>query len=123
MEDQRKEFAIKVDLLMGLESKKSELIVDEDAYQRELDLLRFQINEIESAQLSDDEEESLEQAFQLATNSARLAELVSGVKELINGNEPSSYDLILSNFSNISIRFSLLLYNFNIVLKIIVTTL
>ena len=94
-EDQRKEFAIKVDLLMGLESKKSELIVDEDAYQRELDLLRFQINEIESAQLSDDEEESLEQAFQLATNSARLAELVSGVKELINGNEPSSYDLIL----------------------------
>ena len=69
---------------------KTELIVDEDAYERELDLLRFQVNEIEAAQLQVEEEETLEQSFQRATHSARLAELAAEAKALINGVEPSA---------------------------------
>ena len=95
LEEQRKEFALNVDCLSDLENRKAELIVDEDAYERELDLLRFQVDEIESAQLNEDEEEGLEQSFKRVTNSARLAELVGEVKALVNGSEPSSYDLIL----------------------------
>ena len=95
LENQRKEFALNVDQLIALERSKAELVIDEDAYKRELDLLKFQVNEIESAQLSEDDEEGLEQSFKRATNSARLAELVGEVKSLVNDSEPSSYDLML----------------------------
>ena len=95
LENQRKEFALNVDQLIALERNKAELVIDEDAYKRELDLLKFQVNEIESAQLSEDDEEGLEQSFKRATNSARLAELVGEVKSLVNDSEPSSYDLML----------------------------
>ena len=95
LENQRKELAVSVDYLSDLENRKSELVVDEDAYARELDLLRFQVDEIESAQLSEDEEDGLEQSFRRVTNSARLAELVGEVKALVSDSDPSSYDLIL----------------------------
>ena len=95
LENQRKEFALNVDQLIALERNKAELVIDEDDYKRELDLLKFQVNEIESAQLSEDDEEGLEQSFKRATNSARLAELVGEVKSLVNDSEPSSYDLML----------------------------
>ena len=97
LEDQRKEFSSNVDYLSDLERKKSELIVDEDAYERELDLLRFQVNEIEIAQLKADEEDELEHSFQRVANSSRLAELVNEAKSLINSGDPNSHDLVLSS--------------------------
>ena len=94
LEADRKAFAAKVDERTVLESKKAELIVDEDAYERELDLLRFQVNEIETAQLKPDEEGELEQAFKRSNNAARLAELAAETKAILNGAEPSAQDLI-----------------------------
>lgn len=94
LEADRKAFAAKVDERTALESKKAELIVDEDAYERELDLLRYQVNEIETAQLKPDEEGELEQAFQRSNNAARLAELATETKATLNGAEPSAQDLI-----------------------------
>ena len=93
MEKQRANFAVLVDLRAGLAAQKAELIVDEDAYARELDLLRFQVSEIESAQLKATEEEELEQAFQRATHSARLAELSAEARQLIDSGEPNTTDL------------------------------
>ena len=94
LETDRKVFTAKVDERTALESKKAELIVDEDAYERELDLLRYQVNEIETAQLNPDEEGELEQAFQRSNNAARLAELAAETKAILNGAEPSAQDLI-----------------------------
>ena len=93
LEKQRANFAVLVDLRAGLAAQKAELIVDEDAYARELDLLRFQVSEIESAQLKATEEEELEQAFQRATHSARLAELSAEARQLIDSGEPNTTDL------------------------------
>ncbi len=93
LEGQRGEFAALVDQRAVLATQKTELIVDEDAYARELDLLRFQVDEIESAKLRSDEEPELEQAFQRATHSARLAELAAETRQLIDGGEPSVSDL------------------------------
>ena len=93
MEKQRANFAVLVDLRAGLAAQKAELIVDEDAYARELDLLRFQVSEIESAQLKATEEEELEQAFQRATHSARLADLSAEARQLIDSGEPNTTDL------------------------------
>ena len=93
LEKQRSDFAALVDERAALASQKAELIVDEDAYARELDLLRFQVSEIESAQLKPDEEPELEQAFQRATHSARLAELAAEARQLIDDREPSVTEL------------------------------
>ena len=93
LEKQRDDFASLVDLRAGLAAQKAELIVDEDVYARELDLLRFQVSEIESAQLKPAEEPELEQAFQRATHSARLAELSAEARQLIDSGEPSVTDL------------------------------
>jgi len=93
LEKQRAAFAALVNRQSTLAAQKAELIVDEDAYARELDLLRFQVAEIESSQLKPDEEPELEQAFQRATHSARLAELAAEARGLIDGAEPSVRDL------------------------------
>ena len=93
LEKQRSDFAALVDERAALASQKAELIVDEDAYARELDLLRFQVSEIESGQLKPDEEPELEQAFQRATHSARLAELAAEARQLIDDREPSVSEL------------------------------
>ena len=93
LEKQRANFAVLVDLRAGLAAQKAELIVDEDAYARELDLLRFQVSEIESAQLKATEEAELEQAFQRATHSARLAELSAEARQIIDSGEPNATDL------------------------------
>lgn len=93
LEKQRAAFAALVNRQSTLAAQKAELIVDEDAYARELDLLRFQVAEIESAQLKPGEEPELEQAFQRATHSARLAELAAEARGLIDGAEPSVSDL------------------------------
>ena len=93
LEEQRDNFAALVDQQSALASQKAELIVDEDAYARELDLLRFQVSEIESAQLKPGEDPELEQAFQRAAHSARLAELSVEARGLIDSGEPSVTDL------------------------------
>jgi len=93
LEEQRDNFAALVDQQSALASQKAELIADEDAYARELDLLRFQVSEIESAQLKPGEEPELEQAFQRAAHSARLAELSVEARGLIDSGEPSVTDL------------------------------
>ena len=93
LEGWRSKFAALVDQRAALAAQKAVLIVDEDAYARELDLLRFQVGEIESARLKADEESELEEAFQRATHSARLAELAVEARELIDSDAPSVTDL------------------------------
>ena len=51
----------------------------ENVSSQELDLLRFQLEEIDSAHLKADEEEPLLQRYKMAGNSTRLAELSAGV--------------------------------------------
>lgn len=51
----------------------------ERANEQELDLLKFQVEEIESANLKPDEEEDIEQQFQRVSNSSKLIELSSKI--------------------------------------------
>ena len=61
--------------LAGLVEKKAELIIDEKTYAQQLDLLRFQVKEIEEAKLRPEEEQELENEHSRASNAARLLEL------------------------------------------------
>ena len=65
--------------LHALEAEHAELSSNEAALERELDLLRHQAQEIESAQLRPEEEEELLARYTVASNSRRLLELSSGI--------------------------------------------
>lgn len=72
-----------------LEAEKSELIVDEKTYAQQLDLLRFQVNEIAAANLEAGEEEQVQRDYQRASNAARLLELSQTALGLLSENEDS----------------------------------
>lgn len=78
LEPRRAAFAEKVRERAGLEARKAELVVDERTYAQQLDLLRFQVREIEDARLQPEEEARLEAEHRRAANGARLLELAHG---------------------------------------------
>ncbi len=80
----REQFAELVRERERLESEKTELIVDERTYAQQLDLLRFQANEIETANLQADEEASLDQEFQRSSNAAKLIELSQSALSMLS---------------------------------------
>lgn len=71
----REAFAELVRQRAGIESQKTALIVDEQTYAQQLDLLRFQVREITEAKLRPDEEAEVEAEFNRASNAAKLLEL------------------------------------------------
>ncbi len=92
LQEQRGEFAGLVRRHTDLQKEKAALIIDEKTYAQQLDLLRFQVNEIAAARLIAGEEPSVEQEYQRASNSARLMELSQTVRNLLSGNEQSLLD-------------------------------
>ena len=73
----------------ALESEKTALIVDEKTYAQQLDLLRFQVNEISGARLQPGEDGSVEGKFQRASNAAKLLQLCQAALDLLGENENS----------------------------------
>ncbi|MEO5721090.1 MAG: DNA repair protein RecN [Chthoniobacterales bacterium] len=65
--------------LQALTAEHVSLSTAESAREQELDLLRHQVAEIQTAQLEAVEEEQLEARYKLASNSKRLIELASGI--------------------------------------------
>ena len=78
--------------LRALEAEHAALNTAETAREQELDLLRHQVNEITSANLSAEEETQIESRYRLASNSRRLIEIASGVATKLSEAE----DAILS---------------------------
>ncbi len=66
-------------VLQSLLAEHASLSTAESAREQELELLRHQAHEIETAQLDPSEEEQIETRYKLASNSKRLIELASGV--------------------------------------------
>ena len=73
----------------AVEAEKAALVVDEKTYAQQLDLLRYQVKEIETARLKPDEEATVEAEFNRASNAARLLQLSQNVLEgLSEGDNP-----------------------------------
>jgi DNA repair protein RecN (Recombination protein N) len=75
LEKLRANFSERAQRHSAIEAEKSKLIVDEKTYAQQLDLLRFQVQEIFSAKLQADEENELQQEYERASNAAKLIEL------------------------------------------------
>jgi DNA repair protein RecN (Recombination protein N) len=75
LESERDAFGELVRRRAAFEAEKAALIVDEKTYAQQLDLLRFQVNEITTARLQPGEEEQIESDYKRASNAAKLLEL------------------------------------------------
>jgi DNA repair protein RecN (Recombination protein N) len=77
--EERQKFLKNLRKLRALEAEHAALNSAETAREQEVDLLRHQLNEINSANLSAEEEAQIESRYRLASNSRRLIELASTV--------------------------------------------
>src|SRR5690349_24959085 len=89
LESDREAFAELVPRRAAIEAEKSGLIIDERTYSQQLDLLRFQVKEIESARLQPEEGEQIEQEYRRASNAAKLLQLSQTALDLLIENETS----------------------------------
>jgi len=88
-EDERENFKSLLRKRAALESEKAALIIDEKTYAQQLDLLRFQVNEITAARLQAGEEEQVEQEHHRASNAAKLLQLSQAALDLLSESENS----------------------------------
>jgi DNA repair protein RecN (Recombination protein N) len=78
-EKQLEEYRSHYAQLQALLAEHAALNTAESAREQELDLLRHQVAEIDSANLTADEEQEIEKRYKLASSSKRLIELATGV--------------------------------------------
>ena len=89
LEGEREAFGERVRRRSALEAERSALIVDEKSYAQQLDLLRFQVREIETAQLRPGEEEQMTQEHHRASNAAKLLQLGHAVLDVLSESDDS----------------------------------
>jgi DNA repair protein RecN (Recombination protein N) len=89
LESDRDAFGELVRRRAALEAEKAALIVDEKTYAQQLDLLRFQVNEITAARLQPGEEEQTESDYKRASNAAKLLELSQGALGVLSEDDSS----------------------------------
>jgi len=71
-------------------AEKTALIVDEKTYAQQIDLFRFQANEIAAAKLIEDEEPRIEAEYKRALNAARLMELADTATRALSEEDGSA---------------------------------
>ena len=89
LEKEREAFSDLVRRRAALAAHKSALIVDEKTYAQQLDLLRFQVQEITAARLQPGEDAQVEQEFNRASNAARLLQLSQAAVDALSEREDS----------------------------------
>lgn len=80
----------------ALRREKEGLVGDEQAYARELDLLRFQVREIEEASLEPAEVARLEADYERARHAAALGELAGNALALLEGEDNAALPAVQS---------------------------
>ena len=89
LDSEREAFGGLVRRRAALEAEKAALIVDEKTYAQQLDLLRFQADEISAARLQPEEEAQVEQDHRRAGSTAKLIQLSQAALDLLGENEIS----------------------------------
>jgi DNA repair protein RecN (Recombination protein N) len=90
LEKERQEFADQLGRVRAIEDQKRALVMDEKEFQQQLDLLSHQVNEIEAARLSIDEETKLESDYRVASNAQKLQDLVGRAQEALSEGETNA---------------------------------
>jgi len=78
--------------LNALRRAREALDGDDQAVEQQIDLLSFQVREIEEAQLAPDEEESIEEEHRVVANASRILELAQGVESALLEDDASAFN-------------------------------
>ena len=89
LESAREEFGALIRRRTELETEKSALVVDEKTYAQQLDLLRFQVQEISTARLKVGEDDEVEAEFHRASNAAKLLQLSQAALDILSESDNS----------------------------------
>jgi DNA repair protein RecN (Recombination protein N) len=89
LEPDREAFGDLIRRRAALETEKSGLIVDEKTYTQQLDLLRFQVQEISAARLQAGGDDQVEAEFQRASNAAKLLQASQAALDLLSESDAS----------------------------------
>ena len=89
LEQAREAFGDLVRRRAALENEKAALVVDEKTYAQQLDLLRFQVQEISAARLQPGEDETVEREFHRASNAAKLLQLSQAALDVLSESDTS----------------------------------
>ncbi len=89
LEKEREAFGELIRRRAVLAGEKSALIVDEKTYAQQLDLLRFQVQEISTARLKEGEDAEVEAEFNRASNAAKLLQLSQAALDALGESESS----------------------------------
>lgn len=76
--------------LRAIENEKRALIMDENEFQQQLELLEYQVREIDAARLAHDEEKKIETDYRLAANSQKVLDFVSRAQNALDEGETSA---------------------------------
>ncbi len=90
----REEFTDLLKQLRQLEDHKVSLIVDDQTHAQQLELLRHQVHEIESAHLDPAAENELEEAYERTLNASKLLELGQSALSALNAQDGSLWDVL-----------------------------
>lgn len=82
-----------------IEEKLADFDIDESKKAREIDLLKFQIDEIEKAQLKDNEIEELGKKFKILTNIEEIYAVVGDIYSKLKGDDYSDISGFLNQFA------------------------
>ncbi len=87
LEPRRDAFTAQLRERERIEQEKAALVIDEKTYAQQLDLLRFQVREIDGAKLQPGEDEQIEAEYKRSSNAARLLELGQSALGLLSEND------------------------------------
>ena len=85
-----------------MKEKLSEFTEDEEERRRELSFLEFEVNEIETANLTIGEDEALEEEYRKMSNAEKITAGLGGVYEMIDGEDRSIRELVGRSVKEIS---------------------
>ena len=89
IEKLQEEYANLVKKYQDVQTQIQSLVMDEQTFARELDLLQFQVGEISKANLKEGEDEELEAQYDRASNSAKLAQLCAELQRIVSDSDDS----------------------------------
>jgi len=71
----------------AIDNEIKSLVIDEQTYMRQVDMLRYQVNEITSANLKEDEDVELEQEYNRIKNAETLARICASILDTLSDSE------------------------------------
>ncbi len=77
-----------------IRQRRAELDSDDSSVEQQIDLLQFQIQEIEDADLKPNEEESVNDELSTVANASRITELANGIQAALSEAEESAFNAV-----------------------------